>query len=166
MNIMNRKLFVLILCLGMQAFMANAEFREFTDTKGRVIEAELISYNALREKVTVKLKGKGNKTVPISIFSETDQNYIVSWEKTRGFLDEQKLNLKGVKTKMKMSPPRPEPGKETGTTATSALNLRTKPRLTLTTSRLNTSFSTLRITTFAKILIKKKSMAHCIKGKR
>ncbi len=90
---MSAKLFVLMLCLGMQAFMANAELREFTDTKGRVIEAELISYNALREKVTVKLKGKGNKTVSISIFSETDQQCIVSWNKNQ--------NVKSAESKTK-----------------------------------------------------------------
>ena len=88
---MTLKAVVLMAYVGMQAFAAKAEFREFTDTKGRTITAELISYNALQEKVTIKLKGKGNKTIPIGIFSETDQKYVVEWHRNQDFLNSNKL---------------------------------------------------------------------------
>lgn len=88
---MTLKTVVLMACVGMQAFAAKAEFREFTDTQGRTLTAELISYNALQEQVTIKLKGKGNKTVPVNIFSETDRKYIVSWKQNQDFLKSNKL---------------------------------------------------------------------------
>ncbi len=82
---MKQKLFMLTFCLGMQAFMANAGYRNFTDTKGRVIEAEIVKYNPSKKTVILRCKNKGMKTVPTGIFSEKDQKYILSWNKLHFF---------------------------------------------------------------------------------
>ena len=91
---MRFKFIALLVCFGMQAFVAHAEYRKFADANGRIIEAELVRYDSSQKKVTIKRKGNGaTKTVPISIFSETDQKYIISWNENQDFLSERKLKV-------------------------------------------------------------------------
>lgn len=98
---MNPKTIALIVYCGMYAFFAQAEYREFTDAQGRTLSAELIRYNAKQKKVTLKCEGKGIKTVPISIFSETDQSYIISWNKNQDFLSDKTLKIECHRIKKK-----------------------------------------------------------------
>ena len=98
---MNRKTLLLTLCLVICAFAARADYRDFTDTQGREIKAELIRYDAIKKKVTIKRKGKGNATVPISLFSEDDQKYIVAWDEGQEFLSDRKLKIKFNRHKKK-----------------------------------------------------------------
>lgn len=81
----------LAVCMGMLAVSAHAQYRDFTDASGRTIAAKLVRYDATRSKVTVDCKGKGVKTVPITVFSSEDQQYIISWSKSQDFLNERKL---------------------------------------------------------------------------
>ncbi|MEN7972382.1 MAG: hypothetical protein ABFR47_00960 [Verrucomicrobiota bacterium] len=98
---MDLKVVALVVVLGMQVLVAKAEYREFTDAKGRTLSAKLIRYNDLQKKVTIKCKGKGIKTVPVSIFSETDQKYIASWKLNQDFLSEKKLLVEFKRRKRK-----------------------------------------------------------------
>ncbi|MEN7972383.1 MAG: hypothetical protein ABFR47_00965 [Verrucomicrobiota bacterium] len=98
---MNLKTIALLSCLGIHTFATAAEYRKFTDAKGRTLSAELIRYNDLQKKVTIKCKGKGIKTVPVSIFSETDQKYIASWNQNQDFLSEKKLLVEFKRRKRK-----------------------------------------------------------------
>lgn len=98
---MNMKVMALAACFGMQSLVANAEYREFTDATGRKLEAELIRYDASSKKVSLNCKGKGSKTVSISIFSEADQKYIISWNKNQNFLSDQKLKVEFNRRKSK-----------------------------------------------------------------
>ena len=100
---MNRKTLILTVCLVICAFAARADYRDFTDTQGREIKAELIRYDATKKKVTIKRKGKGNATVPISLFSEDDQEYIVAWNKNKDFLSAQLLTVEFVRNQNKNS---------------------------------------------------------------
>lgn len=98
---MNPKTIASIVCCGMYAFFAQAEYREFTDANGRALSAKLVSYNDLQNKVTLKCEGKGIKTFPINIFSETDQQYIISWNKNQDFLSDKKLKVEFNRNKTK-----------------------------------------------------------------
>ena len=98
---MNVKLIVLMVCIGVQSFVAKAEYRKFKDANGRMIEAEVLRYDAMSKKVSLNCKGKGSKTVPISIFSEADQKYIVSWSSNQDFLSDRKLKVKFSRNKDK-----------------------------------------------------------------
>lgn len=99
---MRIKTIILMVCMGLQTLVAQAEYRTFTDAAtGRTLEAELIRYDAEGQKVSLKLKGKGTKTVPISIFSDPDQKYIVAWDKNQDFLSEKGLVVEFSRRKKK-----------------------------------------------------------------
>ena len=100
-DIMKQKLALWTICFGMHVFAVQAEYRAFTDTKGREINAELIRYDATKKKVTIKRKGKGTTTVPISLFSENDQKYIIAWDKDQEFLSDRKLKVEFNRRKRK-----------------------------------------------------------------
>jgi hypothetical protein len=80
---------------------ANAEYRKFTDTKGRIIEGEIVKYDTGREMVSIKCKKRGTKTVPIGIFSEEDQTYIISWNENQYFLSDRFLSVDVSRLKRK-----------------------------------------------------------------
>ena len=61
------------------ASSALAEFRNFTDAKGRTISAEIVA--VIDESVTIKRKDGRSFTVPASTFSEDDQSFIADWLK-------------------------------------------------------------------------------------
>ena len=92
----------LSLIMGMQVMAASGDYREFTDAQGRKITAKIVFYNVDKDKVTIQLKGqRSNKTVPISIFSNEDQQYIKSWSEYQDFLNERvlKASFKRFKNK-------------------------------------------------------------------
>lgn len=85
---------ILLGCIGLQTLVAHAEYRTFTDAAtGRTLEAELIRYDAASQKVSLKLKERGTKTVPISLFIEEDRAYIIAWDKNQDFLSDHKLKV-------------------------------------------------------------------------
>jgi hypothetical protein len=88
-------------CLVMPVFSAREQYRAFTDTSGRQIKARLIRFDTLKNEVTVDCQGKGTKTVPITIFSEADRKYIVSWSRNQDFLDERRLIVEFSRNKEK-----------------------------------------------------------------
>lgn len=99
---MKKSLFVSVAaCLIMPVLSAQAQYRDFTDTTGRHIKARLIRYDSIKNKVTVDCEGKGTKTVPITIFSEADQKYILSWSKNQEFLDERRVIVDFTRRKEK-----------------------------------------------------------------
>ena len=98
---MNRKTLLLTICLVICAFVARADYRAFTDSQGREINAKLIRYDAIKKKVTIQRKGKGSATVPISLFSEDDQEYIISWNKNKDFLSAQLLKVEFTRNQSK-----------------------------------------------------------------
>ena len=62
-----------------------AEYRDFMDTQGRAIRGRVLKYDARSKKVTIERDNKQSTTVPIDIFSEADQNYIIEWDSAKGF---------------------------------------------------------------------------------
>ena len=57
------------------------EYRDFTDQQGRTIKAKLVSFDSKSGKVTIERDNQREATVPQSIFSNEDQNYINRWVK-------------------------------------------------------------------------------------
>jgi len=98
---MNRITILLTLYLGIWAFAARADYRDFTDASGREINAKLIRYDPIKKKVTIQRKGKGSTTVSISLFSEDDQKYIISWNKNKDFLSPQLLKVEFTRNQSK-----------------------------------------------------------------
>jgi len=72
-----RTTFILLLLIALSGF-AEAEFREFTDQKGRTMKAELVSHDG---KGNIKLKRTDGQKFSVSptVFSIDDQAYIRKW---------------------------------------------------------------------------------------
>ena len=85
----------------MQVLAAQGDYREFIGADGRTIVAKLVAYDDLSKKVTVQPKGKGFKTVPLTLFSEIDQAYISSWKDRQDFLSATKLKVSVQRQKNK-----------------------------------------------------------------
>ena len=93
----------LSLCLLIIALNATAkEYHKFTNTKGQTLLAHLIRYNDSKKTVFLDCKGKGGKTVPISVFSEEDQQYILDWNLSKKFFDNKVLTVSFKKKKEKL----------------------------------------------------------------
>jgi len=60
---------ILLFCLGLSA---NEPIRTWTDAQGRKIQAKLINFS--EDTVTLEMNGK-EFALPLSLFSETDQEY-------------------------------------------------------------------------------------------
>ena len=76
MNINRQFLLICLpLCLLQNAF--SSEFRTFTDTKGRQMEAKITRVSG--DDIHIKRKDGMETRVKLSVFSETDQEYVKQW---------------------------------------------------------------------------------------
>ena len=57
-----------------QAVDAQGKFRQFHDRQGRTVQAQVLKVSG--DRVTIKREDGRTFTVPLSVFSETDQKYI------------------------------------------------------------------------------------------
>ncbi|QBG48683.1 hypothetical protein EGM51_15200 [Verrucomicrobia bacterium S94] len=75
-----KRLFLLTLSLFSMSAVLAADYRLFTDQDGRTIEAKIIKLDASMKKVTLERRNKKKATVPVNVFSEEDQKYILAWK--------------------------------------------------------------------------------------
>lgn len=87
--------YVLLMCLLVAATGTQAAnpYRDFTSTDGKTIRGCIRAYNASKEVVTIERDNRRTATVPITVFSETDQTYIRDWEIMRCFETEQLFKI-------------------------------------------------------------------------
>jgi len=71
---MNRLLLYLTACLLLCPASLRAEFRNWTNTDGKIIDAELVK--VVGENVTFRLRGGSSTIYPQAKLSEADRNYI------------------------------------------------------------------------------------------
>ena len=84
----------LVLCLLFVALSAGAKkYHQFTNAKGQKLWARIVRYDDAKKQVLLDCKGKGSKRVPITVFSEEDQQYILDWDLSRKFLDDHVLKF-------------------------------------------------------------------------
>ena len=79
----------LALCLATVPAL-RAEMREFEDSTGRKLQAEVLGIEG--ESVKVKLKSGKTTTIPLSKFSEIDKSYLGRWEKENAASQKAKLS--------------------------------------------------------------------------
>jgi hypothetical protein len=72
---------------------AATEYREFTSTDGKTIRGAIQAFDARTQTVTIEREGKGTSKVPLSIFSEKDQAYVLEWEAAKDFLSSSLLKI-------------------------------------------------------------------------
>lgn len=92
---MNRLAYYLLFLITTLALQNSrgADFRIFHDSTGRAIEASLRSYDPRTKTVKVELKNRSVRSVNLSIFSESDQNFIREWHMANAMLSESKIRL-------------------------------------------------------------------------
>lgn len=89
------KRLILFVCLVAMVFgvQAATQYRDFTSAEGKTIRGEIKAYDARRKTVTIKRDNKKTSKVPIAVFSEADQTYILEWDASKGFLSGNLLKI-------------------------------------------------------------------------
>ena len=80
-------------CLLALAAHSEEEFRIFTVTDGRPIEARIVSYDASRQRVVVQRNNNRRIPVKLSVFSEEDREYVLDWYAAHQFGKASKFKL-------------------------------------------------------------------------
>ncbi len=89
-------LFVGCVCVSARA---DDNYRTFTSTDGRTIEAKLVRYDDKKGEVFIERADKMRMWVKPDSFSNTDQNYVHEWIKAEQFLSERSLMISVEETK-------------------------------------------------------------------
>lgn len=82
---------LLVAATGLQA--AEGKYREFTNTEGQTMTGAVVAYDAKTQTVTIERENRRTAKVPISVFVEEDQTYILEWEASKGFLSNSLLKI-------------------------------------------------------------------------
>jgi hypothetical protein len=69
------------------------EYRTFTDVKGRKIQAKIIKVDSRAGKLTLERDNRKKATVPVNVFSESDQIYIHEWMASQDFMSNVKFRI-------------------------------------------------------------------------
>ena len=78
----------ILLVVGLIAVVMGTQaekYRDFTDTQGRTIRGRIVAYDATKKIVSFERDNRKTSKVPIGIFSEADQAYLLEWEVLRNF---------------------------------------------------------------------------------
>lgn len=90
-----------ILVFGLLAAVSfGDEFRIFTDTQGRAIEAKVLSYDPVQGQVEIERKDGKRVWVSPRLFSEDDQRYVKDWVAAYRVLSEECLRISFDKQKI------------------------------------------------------------------
>ena len=89
------KRLVLFICLVSMAFGVRAatKYRDFTSADGKTIRAAVKAYDAKKKIVTIERDNRKTAKVPITVFSEADQAYIMEWDAAKGFSSDRSLKV-------------------------------------------------------------------------
>lgn len=98
---MNRLLLIIFMAVQVGGVHAAKQYRDFMDTKGRTIRGCIVAYDGRSKTVTFERENKRISKVPISIFSDADQNYIKEWECSKLFLSNTKFKISAQRKKEK-----------------------------------------------------------------
>ena len=89
------KRLVLFICLMAVAFGVRAatQYRDFTSADGKTIKAAVKAYDAQKKIVTIERDNRKTSKVPITVFSEADQEYIERWNNLSGIRSPSKFPI-------------------------------------------------------------------------
>lgn len=68
-------------------------FHSFTDITGRTITARIISYDANKQVIGVKLENGRQGKISLSQLSDEDKIYVEAWNQSKDFLNESRLKI-------------------------------------------------------------------------
>ena len=87
-----RSLIAMLICIMSLAVHA-AEYRVFTDSQGRAIEARIISYDSVKAVIEMERKDGQRFKVSPKMFSEDDRTYIRQWIDAYRILSDDSLQV-------------------------------------------------------------------------
>jgi hypothetical protein len=82
-----RKLLLLTICIALCSVASEPHI--FTNKDGNTLEDTIIKYDLEKEEVLLESSGR----LPLNIFSEEDQRYILQWNQINGFLSTMRCKL-------------------------------------------------------------------------
>ena len=96
------KRYILLICLlGMVARVQSAaEYRDFTNTEGKVIRGCIKAYDPRSKTVTIEFDNKHTAKAQISAFCGEDQDYILEWKSSKFFYDSKALKITADKRRI------------------------------------------------------------------
>ncbi len=89
------KRLVLFVCLMamVSGVRAATQYRDFTSADGKTIRGCIKAYDPAKKMVTIERDNRKSSKVSITVFSETDQAYILEWDASKGFSSESLLKI-------------------------------------------------------------------------
>jgi len=85
------------LCMGLLVMVfgvqAATEYRDFTSADGKTIKAAVKAYDANKKMVTIERDNRKTAKVSITVFSESDQEYIERWNNQNGIRSPSKFTV-------------------------------------------------------------------------
>jgi len=89
------KRLILFVCLVamISGVQAATQYRDFRSAEGKTIRAAVKAYDVCTQTVTIERDNKRTSKVPIAVFSEADQTYILEWDASKGFSSESLLKI-------------------------------------------------------------------------
>ncbi|MDF7802148.1 hypothetical protein P4C99_21935 [Pontiellaceae bacterium B1224] len=91
---------VVLFAIGTGVVSAD-EYRDFLSADGKAMRGKVMRYDARSKKVTIQRDTKQLFTVPIRVFSEKDQKYILEWEFNKVFLSDSSFKIDAKRQKVK-----------------------------------------------------------------
>jgi hypothetical protein len=90
-----KRLIVVCFMVGFSVWVhaEESEFRAFTSSDGRVIEARILDYNSSRNKLHIERMNAKKIWIDPSVFSESDRIYIKKWIAASDFLAKSKIRI-------------------------------------------------------------------------
>jgi len=89
------KRLVLFVCLMamVSGVRAATQYRDFTSVDGKTIRGCIKAYDPAKKTVTIERDNRKTTKASITVFSETDQAYILEWDASKGFLSDSLLKI-------------------------------------------------------------------------
>ncbi len=97
-----KKWALLIIALVVSAETVRAdEYRDFLSADGKAMRGRVLRFDARTHKVTIERDNKKVFTVPASVFSKEDQDYILEWEFNKVFLSDSSFKIEAQRKAVK-----------------------------------------------------------------
>ena len=90
---MKNWILLIVVLLAANGVFAVGQYRDFVDSQGRTIRGKVLRFEARTQTVTIERDNKKITKVPITIFSEADQSYILEWDAAKGFTSDSLLKI-------------------------------------------------------------------------
>lgn len=93
-------LLIMLLTVGIGSVSAD-EYRDFLSADGKAMRGKVLRYDSRKQMVTILRDNKKTATVPLRVFSDKDQEYVLEWEFNKVFLSNSSFKIDAKRKKVK-----------------------------------------------------------------